>query len=160
MTPEPAAPGDGYWRLIEPAWNAVSIYEGEAVFREGFARLRPEVGHLLAGHWCQSEVRAGGLYHFFMHPAGVLAPEAAAGFAAIGIPEWADVLTDAMAHFGPDYPRTRSLRLPQLMEMPRRGAGEDWNPFADLDEQFFAWLQEDGDRWRRLADEYAARVGG
>jgi hypothetical protein len=160
MIPEPAAPGEGYWRLVEPVWHSVSLYEGEAVFLDGFAKLRPEVGHLLAGHWCQSEVRNGGLYQFFMNPAGVLAPEAAAGFAAIGIPQWAEVLTEAMEQFGPGYPRTRSIRLPQLMSMPRRGAGEVWNPFSELDEQFFSWLrQEEGDRWRRMADEYAARVG-
>jgi hypothetical protein len=161
MTPNGLQPGERYWRLIEPVWRAVSIYEGSAVFLDQFGRLRPEVGHLLAAHWCQSEVRNGGLHQFFMNSTGVLAPEAAAGFTAIGIGEWAAVLTEAIGYFGPDYPRPTGERQQVLLMIPKGPTRDDWDPFSKLDDRFYAWLRADeSDRWCRVADEYAGRVGG
>jgi hypothetical protein len=89
----------------------------------------------------------------------MLAPEAAAAFSAIGIPVWATILNEAIARFQPPYPRDQGERLALLDAIPHRGKRKDWDPFSELDDRFFAWLsQEEGDRWCRVADEYAARV--
>jgi len=153
-------PDEGYWRLVEPVWRSVSIYDGSEAFLEQFACLRPEVGHLLAAHWCQSEVRNGGLHQFFMNGTGVLAPEAAAGFEAIGIPEWAAILVEAMDWFGAPYPRDKNERWAMLAAISPQGQRIAWDPFSDLDERFYAWLQAEDNRWCRVADTYATRVEG
>jgi hypothetical protein len=108
-----------YGRLIEPIWNSISIYDGPHAFLKQFGTVRPEVGHLFAAHWCQSEVCNGGFHQFFYNDTGVLAPEALAGFRAIGLHDWAEILNEAMRFFGKRYPRDRRKRQKQLDRVPR-----------------------------------------
>jgi hypothetical protein len=53
-----------YWSVMEPAFEAVSIYDGHRVYAEQVAKFPPHVRNLLAAHWCQSEVCNGGLNQF------------------------------------------------------------------------------------------------
>ena len=69
-------PPDSYWRLLEPIWDSVSIYDGPKTFLRQYRRLPRAVGHLFAAHWCQSEICNGGFHQFFGNSTGVLAPEA------------------------------------------------------------------------------------
>jgi hypothetical protein len=155
-------PGARYWALVEPVWRSISIYDGPGVFLAEFRSVRPEVGHLFAATWCQSEVRNGGFHQFFTNSTGVLAPEALAGFRAIGLTEWADILAEAMAWFGDPYPRDRTDRLDRLDRLmaANRGRRKDRDPFYALDDRFYRWLRAEPDRWERAADAYAASVGG
>lgn len=155
-------PGGRYWALVEPVWRAISIYDGPDEFLAGFRAVRPEVGHLFAAHWCQSEVRNGGFHQFFTNSTGVLAPEALAGYRAIGLIEWADILAEAMACFGDLYSRDRADRLDRLDRLVagNRGRRKNWDPFSALDDRFYRWLHAEPDRWERAADAYAALVGG
>jgi hypothetical protein len=149
-------PGDRYWSLVEPVWRSISIYDGPETFLQQFCAVRSEVGHLFAAHWCQSEVRNGGLHQFFSNATGVLAPEALEGFRAIGLVEWSDILAEAMRFFGIPYPREQLGRRNQLAE--RRGRRrEEWDPFYHLDDRFYKWLHAEPDRWARAADAYAER---
>jgi hypothetical protein len=141
--------GGSYWRLVGPVWGKISIYEGPEVFLRQYRQVRPEVGHLFAAHWCQSEVRYDGFYQFFWISTGVLAPEAVEGFRAIGLPGCAELLAEAMRYFGVPYPRERVERLSEL-------AGE-CDPFTELDARF--WAQVEWARWARAADAYARRFG-
>ena len=150
-------PGDLYWTVISSAFDAVSIYDGPSVFAQQYGQLKPEVGHLLAAHWCQSEVRNGGFHQFFSNSTGVLAPEALAGLQAIGIPEWVSLLREAMSFFGPTYPCDQDQRQNLL---PRRVKGqkrEEWDPFCRLDERFYEHLKQDEFMWEGIADAYAVR---
>ncbi len=101
--------GDGYWSLVEPVWLPLnrSWDEGSEEFVRLFRAIRPEIGNLYAGHWCQSEVRNGGFHQFFSNTTGLLAPEALAGFRAVGLAELAEILAAAMDFFG-----SRTLRPP------------------------------------------------
>lgn len=147
-------PGDLYRSVVEPFWRVVSIYDGPSEFISQFRALPPKVGHLLAAHLCQSEIRNGGLYQFFSNSTGILAPEALAAFRAIGLDEWAEVLAEAMRAFGKTYPRDRADRLGR--PAPRPGnRREDWDPFFTLDERFYSWLHAEPDRWARAADRFA-----
>lgn len=152
----------GYWDLVEPAFDAVDIYKSPEVFLAQFRPLAPETGHLLAAHWCQSEVCNGGFQQFFANSTGVLAPEALQAFDAIGLTEWAGLLREAMAFFGADYPRLRKLREQRLSAdqklADQAGQGRDWDPFRALDDRFFAWLGPNGDAWEQAADAYALRA--
>jgi hypothetical protein len=147
-----------YWQFVEPVWDAVSIDDGPDVFLEQFQAIRPEVGHLLAAHWCQSEVRNGGFYQFFENSTGVLAPEAARAFAAIGLQDWSDLVTEAMKFFGEPYPRDEEQRVPKLPEFGD-GKREDFDPFFALDNRFYESLKADRQRFQKAADEYARSVG-
>lgn len=152
-------PGDLYWERIDSAIVSVSIYDGPSTFAEQFGKLKPEIGHLLAAHWCQSEVCNGGFHQFFSNSTGVLAPEALAGFEAIGIPEWAALLFSAMKVFGSDYPRDRDQRN-VLLTQPDGRRREEWDPFYELDERFYEAPVKDGFMWEEAADAYAQRSGG
>lgn len=150
-------PGDQYWTLIDSAFDSVSIYEGPLVFSEQFSKLRPQVGHLLAAHWCQSEVCNGGFHQFFSNSTGVLAPEALEGFEAIGLTEWALLLRSAMNLLGSVYPRSCAQRqglLPQPIEGKER---DEWDTFYELDERFYSYLLQDNQMWEQAADAYAVR---
>lgn len=151
-------PGARYWRLVEPIWREISIYDGPEVFLRQFRRVQPEVGHLFAATWCQSEVCNGGFHQFFSNPTGVLAPEALAAFRAMGLSEWASLLEEAMRFFGVPYPRDRMVRQELLAAVPG-DQREESDPFDALDDRFFAWLHEEGDRWQRAADSYASGIG-
>ncbi|HEX6369248.1 MAG TPA: DUF4375 domain-containing protein [Longimicrobium sp.] len=85
------------WRVIEPAYDAVSIYDGPEALA---SQLRPLTGGqraLLALHWCVSETMNGGFDQFFTNPSGLLADEARAAFERIGVPEAASLLDQARA---------------------------------------------------------------
>lgn len=151
-------PGARYWSLVEPVWRSIRIYDGPEAFLRQFRAVRPEVGHLFAAHWCQSEVRNGGLHQFFSNSTGVLAPEALEGFRAVGVEEWAEILAEAMRFFGKPYPRELADRQEILARRHGRRR-QEWGPFYQLDERFYAWLHAEPDRWERAADGYAAGLG-
>lgn len=136
----------------------MNIYDGPAAFLEDFARLRPELGHLFAARWCEAEVCNGGFHQFFTNPTGVLAPEAARGFRAIGLVKCAAIVEQAMTFFGPVYPRDQDKRLGALKQVhgDRR---DEWDPFFDLDRQFFELLDTENGGFLHAADDYAERVG-
>ena len=83
------------WRVIEPAYEAVNIYDGPEVLAADLARLTPGQRALLALHWCVSETMNGGFDQFFTNPSGLLMDEATAGFERIGAREAAGILTEA-----------------------------------------------------------------
>jgi hypothetical protein len=149
-------PGDRYRRAIDPFWESVSTVEGPDVFLRQFRDTPTVAGHLLAATWCQAEVRNGGFHQFFFNTTGVLAPEALAGFRAIGLPEWASLLEEAMSFFGTPYPRHQEDRWRRLTGTPdeeRRVC--DW--LDRLDHRFYRWLNERPGDWERSADDYAGR---
>jgi hypothetical protein len=147
--------GGRYWSLVEPVWLRLNrTWErGSAAFLRQYRTVRPEVGHLYAGHWCHCEVCNGGFFQFFWNTTGLLAPEAAAGFRAVGLPELAEILAEAMKFFGSPYPRDRGDRQDALPARQPRRLGEG-DPFRPLDERFYEWSE----RWGDAADAYAHSV--
>lgn len=99
-------PGERYRKVIEPTWErehspAVPLHCG-AWLRS----LRPEQRHLYTVHWCQAQVCNGGFHQFLANPSGILAPEAAEGFRAIGLPGCAALVDEAVAFFGTPFLRS------------------------------------------------------
>jgi hypothetical protein len=149
---------EGCWRVLGPVWDTVSIYDGPDVFIEQFGRLSREQGHLLAAHWCYSEVCNGGFYQFFTNPTGVLAPEAALGFRAMGLPACAAVIEQAIGFFGAPYPREQARRSAVLERRPG-ATREEWDPFYQLDEQFYSRCEIEAGGFAMAADQYANQCG-
>ena len=147
-------PGDAAWRFIEPFRDAVSIYGGPEVFLLGFGQLPQPIGHLFAVLWCDAEVCNGGLYQFFSNPTGILAPEAADGFRAVGLHECAALLNLAIREFGESYPRDPAARDDRLHALERPGEERrEWDPFYELDDRYYAAREQSG--FYERVDEFA-----
>lgn len=151
------SPGELAWRIIEPVWNTISIYDGHQIFCEQFAKVQPEVGHLFAVWWCHSEVCNGGFHQFFGNPTGVLAPEAAAGFHAVGLIDCEELVKEAMRFFGQTFPRDHEQRYQQLPRGPGKPRAE-WDPFCNLDKRFYQLLDWKLRIFERAIDDYARRI--
>ncbi len=145
--------------MIDPHWYGVSIYDGARVFLREYRRTPEAARHLLAAHWCQSEVCNGGFHQFFTNSTGVLAPEAAAGFEAIGQGRVGSVVRRAMEFFGLRYPRDRRKRNAAL-EAYEAKHPKAADPFDRLDERFYALLDKEAGGWEEAADAYAKKHGG
>ncbi len=146
-------PGLRYGSMIEPYWVYLneSWEDDPTEFLARLEKVPLPVRHLYAGHWCQSEVRNGGLSQFFSNTTGILAPEAVAGYRATGAQQWATIVDEAMRLLGSTYPRRRGDRNDALVAL------EEASPkcFDVLDNRFVAWTRDDYNRWDRLADAYA-----
>ena len=146
------------WRVIEPYCEAVSIHDGPLVFLDGFERLPEAARHLLAIWWCDAEICNGGFHQFFSNSTGVLAPEAAEGFRAVGLIECAELVESAIAMFHEPYPRDRAARNKVLQTLKRPGQKRaEWDPFYEMDDRYYA-AKDRLDYYRRV-DEYARRSG-
>ncbi|MGH8465475.1 MAG: DMP19 family protein [Pseudomonas sp.] len=147
----------GYWTLVEPIWDTVSIYDGADVFLQQYT-ASPEASRVLfAAHWCQSEINNGGFEQFFSNSTGVLAPEGVQAFRALGLPRTAELIDKAMAVFGPKYPRERTEREDALDKV-WDDVDEDTDPFGNLDDSFFELVETENGGFESAADRYAAAV--
>jgi hypothetical protein len=140
-------------------WDAISIYHAPDIFLTQFNSAPVAARSLFAAHWCQSEVRNGGLHQFFSNSTGILAPEAIAAYQMIGMPKLASVIEAAARWFGSDYPRRREIRQ-ELLDSCETEHPEGWNPFSRLDDEFFALIDQENGGFRQAADEYATKQGG
>ena len=140
-----------YWRLVEPYFDRVSVYDGPEVFLRDLAPVPAPARNLLAAHWAQSEIHNGGLAQFFFNRTGVLAPEAIVGFESIGMIEAANILREALRVFPEPYPRRWEERR-QLFDLPDDpDARVVFMQFADLTSGAFEQLNERF--WRLMRDE-------
>jgi hypothetical protein len=142
-------PGDAYWPLVSPIWNAVSNFERPETFCKEFVDVPVKARTLLAVHWCQSEVCNGGFHQFFWNSTGILAPEATDSFRSIGMPQTALLVKQAMQWFGEPYPRQRKVRKQQL------DAFTDKKQFDFLDNDFFSFWKTENGGFLAAADAYA-----
>lgn len=149
-----------YWFLVEPIWLRLneSWDGGPELFLSVFREVDPAAGHLYAAHWCQSEVCNGGLLQFFWNTAGLLCPEAIAGFRAIGLGDLANTVKEAASFFGEPYPRERAARRAFLS--PDAGSyASGKNAFEPMDERFYEALGTAPNRWELAANAFAVRHG-
>ena len=150
MTAAPA----GYWSVLEPYWDRIDIYNGPERFNATFSAAPAVVQTLFAAHFCESEVANGGLHQFFTNPTGVLAPEAAEAFRALGFDRSAAILERAMQFFGVPYPRDADVRL-ELLEQVRGETREQWDPFRHLDDEFDTSLGPEHEPFFDALDRFA-----
>ena len=148
---------DSYWELVEPYWEAVDIYGDPDEFLATYSLVPRPNALLLAAHWCQSEVCNGGFHQFFTNSTGVLAPEALEGFETIGRSDLAKLLREAMAYFGPSFPRDQESRCVALEKL-QGDRREDWDPFFGNDNAFYECLARE--TFETAADRYARKTKG
>jgi Domain of unknown function (DUF4375) len=126
-----------YAAVLEPYWKKIDIYSGPDQFlaTHGAAPLLQR--RLFAAHLCEAEVANGGLFQFFTNATGVLAPEALEAYQHLRLADLAEVLLEAMAVFGPSYPRRQEERQARLIRIPGKPR-QEWDPFVALDERFYS----------------------
>lgn len=149
-----------YWRLVDPYWDKICIYDEPERF---LAELRaaPEVVQtLFVTHWLQSEVSNGGFGQFFDNSTGVLAPEAVSGFLAIGMPKASEFVDGLIKAFGGTYPRKREDRQDALSLIYETASGDDASNLllTYSDEEFFVLLKLENGGFLASANRYADRV--
>ena len=143
-----------YWKYIETIWDSVSIYEGGDVFLKAFNEANEKQRVLFASHWAQSEIMNGGLGQFFSNFTGVLAPEAVDAFKALGMPQCASILSEAMKFFGECYPRERAVRE-KVFEHFYEQFGDDAIPIQEYEDAMATEIEEENGGFWAAADNYA-----
>lgn len=147
-----------YWRVVAPIANEVDTDDRGVDFRARLARVPEPVGVLCAAHWCQAEVRAGGLHQFLGNPVGVLAPEAAAALETLGLAGAATVVREALGFFGDPYPRDGDARERALEQWVEEHGPDAWDPFAALTDRLLDLLDTEAGGFEQAADRWAARL--
>ena len=148
----------GYWAKVEPFWNDLPTGDSSA-YLAFYESMLPVARDLLTTHWVNSEVSNGGFHQLFTNPTGVLVPEAISGFRAMGLAELADIVAEAAAFFGADYPREQMSRIEALDRYAATsGDPDDCNPFDRFDERFYDALdlKSGEDAYTRKANAYGA----
>jgi Domain of unknown function (DUF4375) len=149
-------PGTDAWRAVHPYWTMVSIYDGPVTFLRGFEQLPEHVRHLFAIRWCDYEVCNGGFRQFLSNSTGVLAPEAADGFRAVGLDEFAELVDAAIGFFQKPFPRDRAARQEALAILDRRGTElRELDSFRELNGRYYAGKKRV--TFDERLDEYARR---
>jgi hypothetical protein len=155
--PNAAEPGTAAWRVIERFCGSVEIHDGPATFLQGSMCLPEAARHLFAIWWCDAEVCNGGFDQFFSNSTGVLAPEAAEGFRAVGLLECADVVKAAIERFAEPYPRDGAARKAALKAMRLPGEKRrQWDPFNELDARYYE--AKNRSAFLERLDEYAVQI--
>jgi hypothetical protein len=150
-------PGQHYWKVLEPFWTCVSIYDGPDVFQEQFSLLPPRIAVLFAARWLHSEVRNGGFHQFFYNPTGVLAPESFLAFNKLKLDDAAEVIREAMGFFETPYPRDQEQRCVVLDSIPGKNRDE-YDPFVQLDKRYYKLVPSSTYRFALAADAFAAGI--
>lgn len=140
-------------RLIESVSDKIETYDSPEVFLDTFAAVPRAHGLLYAVWRCDAEVCNGGFHQFFDNAAGILAPEAIQGFAAIGQPRLGELVSQAQEKLSsPDVRnfRDRWAALGRLAE----------NAFKGLDEQYYKLRSLDGGGFEHAIERYAKAAAG
>lgn len=144
-----------YPRFYEPYYDQFNFYEGRENWLRSIQGIPEKAVHLFSIHWQHLEIYNGGFWQYFFNSTSESAPEAIAGWRAIGLPEVAEVTVAACSRVGNPLPGTNEGR--------RRIVGDPDNrmDFSDLDALFYE-LADTPQVFRRqprfvpFADDYAA----
>jgi hypothetical protein len=114
--------------LIEPAWAEVDIEGSVEDYERSLARFSEPQRLFTAIAWYRTEVNNGGHDQFFYNSAGIVWPDALAGFRAVGALDAARILEEAVKRAG-GASRTRAERQEHLDRHEPN--------FDDLDDAFY-----------------------
>jgi hypothetical protein len=142
---------NGYWKLIEPIWDQINIYDGSDIFLNTYAAANQPAGSIYAAHFAQSEICNGGFHQLFSNSTGVLSPEAVQGFRLIGMNKTADLLATAMDTLGTPFPRDRAARQKNLKDVPKE-------KLKQLDRVFFKEIDQENGGFEAAANAFVSRL--
>jgi hypothetical protein len=127
--------GDDYMAVLQPVWDAVSIYDSYETYESDLAPFTLEQRLLLACAWYLAEVDNGGHDQFYFNSTGIVWSDALEGFRAMGAPEAAELIAESARRLGGKPSFDRERREEQL---------DAFAPdFDDLDSRLYD-LEQDG----------------
>ncbi len=120
-----------YPKVYQPFYDQFNFYDGRENWLRSIRGIPEKAVHLFSIHWQHLEVYNGGFWQYFFNSTSESAPEAIAGWRAIGMPEVAELTEAACARLGEPFPATKEER--------RRIVGEPGNQmdFSTLDALFY-----------------------
>ena len=145
-----------YPRIYAPFYEQLNFYDGRDAWLRSTESVPREAVLLFALHWLHAEVYNGGFWQYFFNSTGTSYPEASEGFAAIGMPEVAEVVDEAAAMLGHPFPFEIDERRKVV------GDPSDRMGFSELETQFYT-LADTDQFFRKLpkfvpfAEKYADR---
>jgi hypothetical protein len=146
-----------YWILVEPIWDRVSIYGSPEEYLAQLATCTEAQRVLFVMHWTHSEVCNGGLKQYLYNSTGIVAPEAVEAFTALGMPQTAAVIQEAMALLGPEYPRERIARIDALEAYLESNGQESNLVFDDINGRYFELTETENGGIEAVMEAYAER---
>ena len=102
----------GYTDIYAPYYAQLNPYGSEEEWAISQENVPPSAVNLYAVHQAYLGITSHGFAHFFNSATGILAPEAAKGFAEIGMDDVAALIQSAMDRLGTPFPRNREARQP------------------------------------------------
>jgi hypothetical protein len=99
-----------YPKLYAPYYDQFNFYDGRDEWARSISNIPQKAVHLFAIHWQHLEVFNGGFWQYFFNSTSESAPEAIAGWHAIGMPEVAELTTKACARVGNPLPGNKEQR--------------------------------------------------
>ncbi|WP_197355564.1 DMP19 family protein [Aureliella helgolandensis] len=122
--------------------------------------LPRDVQLLCAMNCGKSDIDNSGLYGLLDGYSGIFAPEMVEWCKRSGLDDVSNILEQAIAYFGPNFPRDVGRRHEILDAIPAIGERSDWDPFYRLDNEFFRVLSNNGNRYTDAANHWLRVVCG
>lgn len=117
------------YRVIEPVWWSVSIYDGEKQYNKDLAKFTKPQRYVFAIEWYLSEVNNGGHDQFYYNSTGIVWEDAMKGFQEIGASENYDIIKESAVMLGGKPNKDREKRHDEL---------EKYEPdFSELDDRYY-----------------------
>ena len=130
-----------YWEHIEPLFSTIDLSNGPEEFAASITEIPRPCVILFAAHICLAEVYNGGFLQLFWNSAGILVPEGAEGFIAMGMPKLAALIGEASLPLGSPYPRNRDERWDALMVASGRTSKELKHIFKKNENLYLAFVE-------------------
>lgn len=122
------------WKLIQPLWYTVSIYDGLDVYNQDLKNFSDAQRKILALFWYDSEVCNGGHDQFFSNSTGIVWKDAIECMQMIGAHKYAENFQKAVDMFGGSIPFDRDERNDALEKLYEN---EEFDGFNQIDEFYY-----------------------
>jgi hypothetical protein len=120
---------DDVFKIIEPLWWSVSIYDGLDTYEKDLSNYSIPQKYVFAIMWYQSEVNNGGHDQFYSNSTGIVWEDAMLGFKEIGLIEGYEIIKESINRLGGKPEKDRAKRNKQLEKYDKS--------LSDLDDSFY-----------------------
>lgn len=117
------------FKIIEPLWDSINIYDGEKEYKDDLNRFNIEQQYVFAILWYNSEVCNGGHYQFYSNSTGIVWEEALLGFQAMNFQQACEIFNESVRRLKGKPDKDRTKRENQLDEIN--------DDLDDLDERYY-----------------------
>jgi hypothetical protein len=115
--------------IIEPVWNTVSIYDGEAKYLNDLRKFSVPQKYVHAIMWYSYEVNNGGHDQFYFNSTGIVWEDALNGLKEVDQIDFYNILKESVQKMGGKPSKDRFERQKQLNKLKP--------DFEDLDDKFY-----------------------